>query len=82
MDRDFIETASVTLARDITQRVKAPRALFLPFMMGHHFGVPHHRTLQREVVLTALGLLETTTVSGEIAVFPKTWAQARREVRP
>ncbi|MFN2529526.1 MAG: hypothetical protein ABR584_12510 [Candidatus Baltobacteraceae bacterium] len=81
IERRDIPTVSVTVARDITERVKAPRALFLPFRMGHHFGVPHHRTLQREIVVAALGLLETTSVSGEVAMFPKTWAQARAEGR-
>jgi len=27
-------------ALDVTEHCKPPRAVFLPFMMGHHFGVP------------------------------------------
>jgi hypothetical protein len=70
---------SVSVARDVTEHVKAPRAVFLPFRMGHHFGVPFHRDLQRRIILDALGMLETATESGTIVDLPLTWAQARRE---
>jgi hypothetical protein len=70
---------SVSVARDVTEHVKPPRAVFVPFRMGHHFGVPYHRELQRRVILEALGLLTTATESGTILDLPLTWAQARRE---
>ena len=70
---------SISVARDVTEHVKPPRAVFVPFRMGHHFGVPFHRELQRRIILEALGLLETATVSGTILDLPITWAQARRE---
>jgi hypothetical protein len=70
---------SITVARDVSEMVKPPRALFAPFMMGHHFGVPFHRELQRRILLEALDLLMKAEGSGEIRVFPVTWAQARKE---
>ena len=51
----------------------------MPFMMGHHFGVPFHRELQRRIILEALDHLMTARESGEIRKLPLTWAQARRE---
>jgi hypothetical protein len=66
---------------DVTEHIKPPRAVFLPFMMGHHFGVPHHKKLQRRVILSALEMLENVGQSGEVRRFPMTWAQARREGR-
>jgi hypothetical protein len=72
---------SITVARDVSEMVKPPRALFAPFMMGHHFGVPFHRELQRRIILEALDLLMHAEQSGEIRVFPVTWAQARKEGR-
>ena len=72
---------SVSVARDVTEHVKPPRAVFVPFRMGHHFGVPFHRELQRRIILDALGLLGTATESGTIVDLPLTWAQARREGR-
>jgi hypothetical protein len=38
------------VARDVTEKIKVPRAIFLPGPMGHHFGVPFHRDLQRRVL--------------------------------
>jgi len=74
-----IPTVSVTVARDITERAKPPRAVFLPFMMGHHFGVPFHSRLQRRIILEALDRLERAERSGDIYDAVITWAQARRE---
>jgi len=48
-------------------------------MMGHHFGVPHHKELQRQIILFALEMLENAEQSGAVRRFPMTWAQARRE---
>jgi len=64
---------------DVTEHIKPPRAVFLPFMMGHHFGVPHHTRLQREIILTALERIELAEESGDVFYFPKTWARARKE---
>ena len=74
-----IPTVSVTVARDVTEHAKPPRAVFVPFMMGHHFGVPFHRELQRRIILDALDRLIEAEASGEIHAIPVTWAQARRE---
>jgi len=74
-----IPTVSVTVARDVTEHAKPPRAVFVPFMMGHHFGVPFHRDLQRRIVLAALDRLGQAERSGEIHDLPITWAEARRE---
>jgi len=67
------------VALDITEHSKLPRAVFVPFMMGHHFGVPFHQELQRQIIVEALDHLMTTTESGAIRTLPLAWAQARRE---
>jgi hypothetical protein len=75
---------SVTVARDVTEAVKVPRALFLPWPMGHHFGVPFHRDLQRRVILAALKLLEESAEPGTIRTIrdlPIKWADVRREAK-
>jgi hypothetical protein len=63
----------------VTQHAKPPRAVFLPFMMGHHFGVPFHRELQRQIVLECLDHLVNAERSGEIRTPAITWAQARKQ---
>jgi hypothetical protein len=63
----------------VTEHAKPPRSVFLPFMMGHHFGVPFHRVLQRRVIMECLDHLVHARTSGEIHTLPFRWADARRE---
>jgi hypothetical protein len=69
----------MSVARDVSEMVKPPRVVFAPFMMGHHFGVPFHRQLQRRMILQALSHVVHAERSGEVRVVPITWAQARKE---
>lgn len=70
---------SLSVSLDVTQQIKPPRAMFLPFMMGHHFGVPFHVELQKTIIREALSRIELATDSGDIHFFPMTWATARKE---
>jgi hypothetical protein len=79
IEKRGIPTVSLSVALDVTEHIKPPRAVFLPFMMGHLFGVPFHKSLQREIILTALSRIEDARQSGDVYFFPKTWAQARKE---
>ena len=79
IERKGIPTVSITVALDVSEHIKPPRALFVPFMMGHHFGVPYHAELQRRIIAAALELLVTVENSGEIVRLPVTWSQARQE---
>lgn len=79
VERRGIPTVSPTVARDVTEHARPPRAVFLPFVMGHHFGVPHHAALQRRIIMECLDLVTTAEHSGVIRDLPLTWAQARRE---
>jgi D-proline reductase (dithiol) PrdB len=65
----------------VTEKIKAPRAIFLPWPMGHHFGVPFNRDLQRRVVMEALDLLTTATHSGTVRELPIKWSDVRREAK-
>jgi D-proline reductase (dithiol) PrdB len=76
-----VPTVSVSVARDVSEAIKVPRAIFLPWPMGHHFGVPFHRELQRKVLFEALNLLETATDSGTIRDILIKWADVRREAK-
>ena len=69
------------LFRSVTEAVKAPRAVFVPWPMGHHFGVPFHRELQRRVLFEAFDLLETAPESGTIRDLVIKWAEVRREAK-
>jgi hypothetical protein len=76
-----VPTVSVTVARDVSEAIKVPRALFLPWPMGHHFGVPYHRELQRRVVCAALNMLETAYDPGTIRDLIIKWADVRRTAK-
>jgi hypothetical protein len=79
IERRGIPTVSISVALDVTEHIKPPRAVFLPFMMGHHFGVPFHKELQRSIVLEALDFLTKAQQSGEVKMLPIKWSQARQE---
>jgi predicted PP-loop superfamily ATPase len=53
--------------------------MFLLFMMGHHFGVPFHKELQKDIIRTALSRITDAKESGDIYFYEKTWAEARLE---
>jgi hypothetical protein len=46
-----VPTVSVCVSRDVTEAIKVPRAIFLPWPMGHHFGVPFHRDMIRDILI-------------------------------
>ena len=76
-----VPTVSVTVAKDSTAAIKAPRAVFVPWPMGHHFGVPYHHQIQRRVLLAMLDALTSIKESGTIVDLPIKWADVRREAK-
>ncbi len=79
IEKRGIPTVSLSVSLDVTRQIKPPRSMFLPFMMGHLFGVPFHAELQRKIILEALELIEKAETSGDIHYFSMTWARARNE---
>ena len=53
-----LATTSISLVREHTERVKPPRALFVPFPFGHPLGKPDDPALQQRVIHAALALLD------------------------
>lgn len=79
IERRGIPTVSLSVSLDVTEHAKPPRAVFAPFMMGHHFGVPFHIKLQRYMIDQALEHLVAAKESGEVRRLPMTWAKVRQE---
>ncbi len=52
-----VATTSISLVREQTERIKPPRALWVPFELGRPFGPPNDPDFQRDVLRAALGLL-------------------------
>jgi hypothetical protein len=64
-----IATTSISLVREHTEKIKPPRALFVPFPFGHAFGRPGDPALQHRVLRAALDLFAATS-GPVIADFP------------
>lgn len=58
LERQGITTVCTVLLRFVAERVRPPRALAVPFRHGYPLGAPNDAALQRDVVMTALSLLE------------------------
>jgi hypothetical protein len=63
----------MTSALDITQAVKAPRAVFVNFPLGHQTGRPKDVAIQRRIVRDAMQAFETIATPGEIVRLPYVW---------
>ena len=53
-----VPTVVVALVREHAERVRPPRALWVPFPLGRPFGAPHDIDLQARVLRAALALLQ------------------------
>ena len=58
LEREGFATASISLIRFQTERMKPPRALWVPFELGRPFGAPNHPQFQTRVLKALLGTLE------------------------
>ena len=57
LEEGGLATTSISLVREHTEKLKAPRALFVPFPFGHALGRPNAPELQHRVLRAALDLL-------------------------
>lgn len=57
-----ITTVSISLLREITRRIRPPRALFVPFPFGYPLGEPDNPNLQTRIMRAAFALLPRTDV--------------------
>ena len=57
VEKSGIPTVSITLLREVTERVAKPRALAVDRPLGYPLGQPNHPEQQRNIILSALGML-------------------------
>ncbi|MEQ8702235.1 MAG: hypothetical protein RLT05_37440 [Bauldia litoralis] len=69
-ERNGLPTVVIGLIREHVERMRPPRALFVPFQLGRPFGAPNEPAFQRRVLKAALGLL-VRTVGPILADFPE-----------
>ena len=62
IERAGMSTVSISLLREVTEVIRPPRALFVPYPMGYPLGAPQQPALQHRIIAAALSLLKRTNV--------------------
>jgi hypothetical protein len=57
IEHQGIATVSLSLLREITEKIRPPRALFVPYPLGYPLGAPNDQVLQTRIMLAAFALL-------------------------
>jgi hypothetical protein len=63
LERHGISTVCLQLLRTVAQKVRPPRALFVPFRHGFPLGRPDDPACQRAVIEAALAMLEDPSLT-------------------
>lgn len=63
LERQGIATVVIQLLREVAERMRPPRALFVPFPHGYPLGKPNDPQVQHAVLDAALRLLEDRTLT-------------------
>jgi len=58
IEKAGIPTCSVTLLREVTERVAPPRTLFVDRPFGYPLGAPNNASLQTVIIMALLTLLK------------------------
>jgi hypothetical protein len=65
-------TVSLSILREVTEKVRPPRALFLRWPFGHPLGEPHNLAQQFTILHDAFAFLYAAS-PGEIRELPYPW---------
>jgi D-proline reductase (dithiol) PrdB len=68
-----IPTISISHLRDLTEKVRVPRALSLRFPLGRSYGRAQERELQKQILLDAIRYLGEITEPETIIKLPYKW---------
>ena len=63
LERRHISTVVIQLLREAAERVRPPRALWVPFKHGYPLDTPNHSPRQHAVIEAALELLENRSLT-------------------
>ena len=69
IEKAGIPTTSITLLREITDKVGPPRALFVDRPLGYPLGEANNASLQKRIMLDALKLLSREIPPAIVAPF-------------
>ncbi len=68
LERQGIATVVIQLLREVAERVRPPRALFVPFRHGYPLDAPGEPARQHAVLKAALRLLEERNLKPPVLV--------------
>lgn len=68
LERRGISTVTLVLLREVAEKVRPPRALFVPFRHGFPLDKPNEPSRQRAVLEAALRLLENSTLRPPVLI--------------
>lgn len=57
IESEGMTTVSLSLLREITEKVRPPRALFVPYPLGYPLGAPQESALQTRIMRATFALL-------------------------
>ena len=70
LEDEGVATAGISLVREMTERLRPPRFLWVPFELGRPFGAPDEPEFQTKVLRATLALLERQDGSPILEDFP------------
>jgi D-proline reductase (dithiol) PrdB len=73
IEKAGIPTISISHLRDLTEKVRVPRAMHLRFPLGRSFGKANETELQKQILLDAIHYLKEINVPETIIKLPYKW---------
>ena len=71
LEEEGVPAVAISLIRLHTEKVRPPRALWVPFELGRPIGPPRNAPFQTRVIAAALGLLEAASGPALLEDFPE-----------
>ena len=79
IEAEGIPTVGISILREVTEKVRPPRSVFLRYPFGHPLGEAFKVAQQRTILLDALNALEGITKRGMIVEPGYQWRRHRFE---
>jgi D-proline reductase (dithiol) PrdB len=79
IEAEGIPTIGISILKEVTEKVRPPRSVFLRYPFGHPLGEAFDVKQQRAILCDALNALETITQPGTIVEPGYRWRRHRFE---
>jgi len=77
IEAEGIPTIGISILREVTEKVRPPRTVFLRYPFGHPLGEAFNVAQQRTILLDAFAGLESITEPGTIVELSYRWRRHR-----